>query len=1008
MANEFKVKNGLKFPDNSVQTTAFTGSSGTVTSVGLSLPAVFTVTGSPVTTSGTLTAALASQTANQVWAAPNGTTGAPTFRALVAADIPALDLAVHLPDSAYKKIVRVATTADVGPSTFSANVLTGYSNTQSLACTTTAASTSVTTTSTAGLKVGAVVSTATVQVAAGTSVASITSATVFVVNNRANITTTAITGTGATATATFAAQTYAPYAVGSSIVVSGATPATYNGTKTVTACTTTSVSFASTETVTATVQGTIAFTIAAGTSITTAFAQTIAALAIDGITLAANDRVLVKDQNTLGGLVTADAPKYNGIYYVSATGSASVPWTLTRALDADASADLDGAIVNVSVGTANYGKSYKTRFKGTDTLNTTQMFWGRVVDVNSSSRAALPVTAIGTDIATDTETVVYNTGNVADYSVMSLGVKTLQAVGASTYTRAATLYIAGAPVASTNATITTPYSLYIAGGNSYLGAACTATSFNGITGLASVAPVASGTAAVGTSTLAARQDHVHPISTLTLGTGLSGTSYNGSAAITAAVSYGTTATTACVGNDARLSDARAPTAHTHSVTIGSTAMTTGSTYTSVAGLTLTGSAFNGTVGATTPSSVVATSTSTGTLLVTGAGANEGGEIGLAPPTSGSNWSGNIAIDVNANSVRVFGVNNTTTKIFSIDFGAMAASAAVTALHTGNGLALSGGTLTGQLISTDTYDAATGGGSIYLNSATGNRIDFNTNGAAAPAFTTRSAGTKIVLYPGLGAASVDYALGIESFTLWASVPDSGRAFKWYHGTNNTLTLNYNRIQADWSNANPEGRLAFQTSTANGGTGVYAVPNGTATNCNFSAWNNSTTTNASGIVCGVSATEAYINSTILGTGTYLPLVMRTSGVARLTIDAAGISTFTNEIRSNSNITAYYPSDKRLKENIALILSPIDKVNSIGGYEFDWIDSEIEKRGGEDGYFVRKHDLGVIAQEVQKVLPDAVAEREDGLLAVRYEKIIPLLIESIKELNCKIEMMRNTNNA
>jgi hypothetical protein len=62
--------------------------SGTVTSVGLSLPAIFTVAGSPVTTSGTLSATLATQTQNLVWASPNGSTGAPTFRAFLNADLP--------------------------------------------------------------------------------------------------------------------------------------------------------------------------------------------------------------------------------------------------------------------------------------------------------------------------------------------------------------------------------------------------------------------------------------------------------------------------------------------------------------------------------------------------------------------------------------------------------------------------------------------------------------------------------------------------------------------------------------------------------------------------------------------------------------------------------------------------------------------------------------------------------------------------------------------------------
>jgi len=79
-----------------IATTAFVAtavsglSGGGVSSVGLSLPDIFTVTNSPVTSSGTLTGTLATQTTNKVFAAPNGSTGAPTFRALVADDIPAL------------------------------------------------------------------------------------------------------------------------------------------------------------------------------------------------------------------------------------------------------------------------------------------------------------------------------------------------------------------------------------------------------------------------------------------------------------------------------------------------------------------------------------------------------------------------------------------------------------------------------------------------------------------------------------------------------------------------------------------------------------------------------------------------------------------------------------------------------------------------------------------------------------------------------------------------------
>jgi hypothetical protein len=81
-AGQVLTSNGAAAPTWTTPTT------GTVTSVGLSLPAFITVTNSPVTGSGTLTGTLASQSANMVFAAPNGSAGAPAFRSLVAADIP--------------------------------------------------------------------------------------------------------------------------------------------------------------------------------------------------------------------------------------------------------------------------------------------------------------------------------------------------------------------------------------------------------------------------------------------------------------------------------------------------------------------------------------------------------------------------------------------------------------------------------------------------------------------------------------------------------------------------------------------------------------------------------------------------------------------------------------------------------------------------------------------------------------------------------------------------------
>jgi len=79
--------------DGSGNLSWYSPTNGTVTSVGLSMPSIFTVSNSPVTTSGTLTAALNSQTQNLVLASPNGSSGTPTFRSLVSADLPALNYA---------------------------------------------------------------------------------------------------------------------------------------------------------------------------------------------------------------------------------------------------------------------------------------------------------------------------------------------------------------------------------------------------------------------------------------------------------------------------------------------------------------------------------------------------------------------------------------------------------------------------------------------------------------------------------------------------------------------------------------------------------------------------------------------------------------------------------------------------------------------------------------------------------------------------------------------------
>jgi hypothetical protein len=107
-----------------------------------------------------------------------------------------------------------------------------------------------------------------------------------------------------------------------------------------------------------------------------------------------------------------------------------------------------------------------------------------------------------------------------------------------------------------------------------------------------------------------------------------------------------------------------------------------------------------------------------------------------------------------------------------------------------------------------------------------------------------------------------------------------------------------------------------------------------------------------------------------------------------------TVAGAITATGNITAYYTSDKRQKENIHLILDALEKVKKLNGVKWDWNEDNTDK--------VTKTlpTTGLIAQEVEEVLPEVVIKREDGYLALDYSKMMGLLVEAIKELDAKIK--------
>ena len=108
----------------------------------------------------------------------------------------------------------------------------------------------------------------------------------------------------------------------------------------------------------------------------------------------------------------------------------------------------------------------------------------------------------------------------------------------------------------------------------------------------------------------------------------------------------------------------------------------------------------------------------------------------------------------------------------------------------------------------------------------------------------------------------------------------------------------------------------------------------------------------------------------------------------------------ILATNDVVAFASSDERLKENKTIITNPLEKIDQLSGYEFDWIPMEgIHVHSG--------HDIGVIAQEVEKVFPEIVSNRENGYKAVKYEKLVSVLIEGIKELKQEVETLKKKIN-
>lgn len=280
---------------------------------------------------------------------------------------------------------------------------------------------------------------------------------------------------------------------------------------------------------------------------------------------------------------------------------------------------------------------------------------------------------------------------------------------------------------------------------------------------------------------------------------------------------------------------------------------------------------------------------------------------------------------------------------------------------------SGAVLTGN--GTSTFGAVSPG--TAGNVLTSNGSTWVSSAAGSGGVTSITAGTGIFASGSTGAISLTNT-GVTSIFAGSGITVSANT--------GSITISASGSASGVTSFNTRtGAVTLSSSDVTGALG-YTPPSTTGTGAS-GTWS----INISGSA-GSATTASTANA--LNTGNSYTM-------AGLTVNGA--------ITATGNITAYFSSDARFKENVTPIHGALNKVTAIGGKTFDWSDEYLEAAGGEDEYFQPKHDFGVIAQDVQAAFPLAVRSREDGTLAVDYIKLIALAFQAIKELRDEVETLK-----
>jgi hypothetical protein len=227
--------------------------------------------------------------------------------------------------------------------------------------------------------------------------------------------------------------------------------------------------------------------------------------------------------------------------------------------------------------------------------------------------------------------------------------------------------------------------------------------------------------------------------------------------------------------------------------------------------------------------------------------------------------------------------------------------------------------------------------------------------------------------------------------------------------NTDTNTITNLSADSGTAtNFSGNGAAGPVKIQGGTGITTSISGNTINVANNAPDQTVALTGSG---ATSISGSYPNFTISSTDnntTYsgtngVSLSGTTFDLSNTYTPAGGTYTVTGEIRATGDVVAF-ASDDRLKDKGDNIENALDKVKQLNGFHFNWNQLASDLHIGKTD----RDMVGVSAQEVEKVLPEAVlpAPADKEYKTVQYEKLVPLLIEAIKDLNAEIEELKSIN--